>query len=89
MNPLEDNYRVYKVVNGRRSAEFQDATVKVPMNEWHTLSTKMAGDHIECFLDGKKILDVKDSSITEAGKVGLWTKADAQTRFDQFKVSGN
>src|SRR6266702_4536802 len=80
MNPLEDNYRVYKVTNGRRSAEFQDATVKVPLNEWHTLSTKMTGDHIECFLDGKKILDVRDSSIAEAGKVGLWTKADAQTR---------
>jgi hypothetical protein len=88
MNPLEDNYRVYKVINGRRSAEFQDATVKVPLNEWHTLGAKMAGDHIECFLDGKKILDVKDSSILEAGRVGLWTKADAQTRFDQFKVSG-
>jgi hypothetical protein len=88
MNPLEDNYRVYKVTNGRRSAEFQDVTVKVPLNEWHTLQTKMTGDHIECFLDGKKILDVKDSSITAPGKVGLWTKADAQTRFDKFEVSG-
>jgi Domain of Unknown Function (DUF1080) len=88
LNPLEDNYRVYKVVDGKRSAEFQDETVKVPLNEWHRLGVKMAGDHIECFLDGKKILDVKDPSITEAGKVGLWTKADAQTRFDEFKVSG-
>ncbi len=86
LNPLEDNYRVYKVVNGKRSAEFQDETVKVPLNEWHTLKAKMVGDHIECFLDGKKILDVKDSSITEVGKVGLWTKADAQTHFDQFTV---
>jgi hypothetical protein len=46
----------------------------------------MVGDHIECFLDGKKLLDVRDSSITGAGKVGLWTKADAQTSFDQFRV---
>lgn len=88
MNPLEDNYRVYKVVNGKRSPQFQDVTVKVPLNEWHTLKVKMVGDHIECFLDGKKYLDVKDSSITEAGKVGVWTKADAQTRFDEFRVSG-
>src|SRR6516162_8509522 len=42
MNPLEDNYRVYKVVNGKRSAEFQDETVKVPVGEWHTLKVKMA-----------------------------------------------
>ncbi len=88
MNPLEDNYRVYKVVDGKRSAEFQDETVKVPLNEWHTLKVKMEGNHIECFLDGKKYLDVKDDSIKDAGKVGLWTKADAQTRFDDFKVSG-
>jgi hypothetical protein len=88
MNPLEDNFRVYKVVNGKRSREFQDATVKVPLNEWHTLKVKMIGDRIECFLDGEKHLDVKDSSITEAGKVGLWTKADAQSHFDEFKVSG-
>jgi hypothetical protein len=88
MNPLEDNFRVYKVVGGKRSAEFQNADVKVPAKEWHTLKVKMEGDHIECFLDGKKHLDVKDDSITKAGKVGLWTKADAQTYFDDFKVSG-
>jgi hypothetical protein len=88
MNPLEDNYRVYKVVNGKRSAEFQDETIKVPVGEWHTLKVKMEGDRIECFLDGKKYLDVKDASIIEAGKVGLWSKADAQTHFDNFTVSG-
>jgi hypothetical protein len=48
----------------------------------------MKGDHIECFLDGKKHLDTKDATITKAGKVGLWSKADAQTYFDDFKVSG-
>lgn len=86
MNPLEDNFRVYKVVAGKRSAEFQDAEVTIPAGEWHTLKIKMVGDHIECFVDGKKYLDVKDGSITKAGKVGLWTKADAQTSFDQFRV---
>jgi Domain of Unknown Function (DUF1080) len=85
MNPLEDNFRVYKVVAGKRSPEFQDVEVKIPAGEWHTLKIKMVGDHIECFLDGKKHLDVRDSSITRAGKVGLWTKADAQTSFDQFR----
>ena len=88
MNPLEDNFRVYKVVGGKRSKAFENADVKVPAGEWHTLKVKMAGDHIECFLDGKKYLDVKDDAIPKAGKVGLWTKADAQTYFDDFKVSG-
>lgn len=48
----------------------------------------MSGDHIEYFLDGKKLLDVKDATLAEAGKVGLWTKADAQTHFDSFTVTG-
>jgi hypothetical protein len=86
MNPLEDNYRVYKVVAGKRSAEFQDAEVKIPAGEWHTLSIKMVGDKIECSLDGKKYLEAKDDTFTKAGKVGLWTKADAQTSFDNFRV---
>jgi hypothetical protein len=88
MNPLESNYRVYKVVNGRRSAEFQDAEVNVPVGEWHRLKVKMKGDHIECFLDGRKVLDVRDSTFLQAGQVGLWTKADAQTYFDNFTVIG-
>lgn len=88
MNPLEDNFRVYKVVGGKRSREFQNAEVKIPTGEWHTLKIKMEGDHIECFVDGKKYLDVKDDTFDKPGKVGLWSKADAQTHFDQFSVSG-
>jgi hypothetical protein len=89
MNPLEDNFRVYKVVAGRRSQEFQSKEgLTVPVNEWHVLKVKMKGDHIECSLDGTKHLDVKDSTFTKAGKVGLWSKADAQTYFDDFKVTG-
>jgi len=86
MNPLENNFRVYKVVAGKRAKEFQSVDVKVPAGEWHALKIKQVGDHIECFLDGKKYLDVKDDSIDKAGKVGLWTKADAHTHFDDFRV---
>ncbi|HLW65673.1 MAG TPA: family 16 glycoside hydrolase [Gemmataceae bacterium] len=87
MNPLEDNFRVYKVQDGKRS-QFQNFDIKIPSGEWHTLKIKMQGDHIECFLDGMKHLDVKDSTFDKPGKAGLWTKADAQTHFDQFTVSG-
>jgi hypothetical protein len=86
MNPLEDNYRVYKVVAGQRIQLGTKEDLKVPEGEWHTLKIKMVGDHIECFLDGKKLLDVRDNTIAKAGQVGLWTKADAQTYFDIFVV---
>ena len=49
----------------------------------------MTGERIECYYDGKKYLDVNDSTLKGAGKIGLWTKADAQTHFDDLTVSGN
>jgi hypothetical protein len=85
-NPLENNFRVYKVVNGART-ELKSATI-VRSDGWHTLRVTMTGDHIECFYDGKKYLDVRDSTFTDAGRIGLWTKADAQTHFDDLTVSG-
>ena len=88
MNPLEDNYRLYKVVAGKRTQLATKEGLKVPANEWHTLKVTQAGDRIECFLDGKKHLEGKDGTFTGAGKVGLWTKADARTRFDQFRARG-
>src|SRR5204863_1401102 len=66
MNPLEDNYRVYKVVAGKRIQLETKEDLKVPVGEWHTLKVKMVGDHIECFLDGKKLLDVRDNTIPKA-----------------------
>jgi hypothetical protein len=88
MNPLEDNFRVYKVQDGKR-AQFASAEAKVPAGEWHRIKIEHKGDHIECYLDDKKLLDVKDATFTNAGKVGLWSKADAQTRFDDLKVNYN
>lgn len=85
-NPLEDNYRVYKVTNGRRK-QLGSANVSATSGVWHTLRVTMVGDHIECFLNGKKELDVHDTTFTEAGQVGLWTKADAQTEFDGLIAS--
>jgi len=85
-NPLEDNYRVYKVENGRRT-QLGSADTK-HTEGWHTLRVAMKGDHIEAYYDGKKYLDVKDTSFPETGKIGLWTKADAQTYFDNLTISG-
>jgi hypothetical protein len=84
MNPLEDNYRVYKVVAGKRTQLATKEGLKVPAGEWHTLAITMRGERIECRLDCKKELEVTDDTFSKAGKVGLWTKADAQTAFDDF-----
>jgi hypothetical protein len=90
LNPVgkASSFAVYKVENGKRF-QFQGKRLpKVPVGEWHTLKVKMTGDQIECYFDGKRELEVKDSTFSEAGKVGLWSKSDAQTHFDDFKASG-
>jgi hypothetical protein len=87
MNPLEDNFRVYKVIAGKRIQLETKEGLRVPVGEWHRLSVKHVGDKIECSLDGKKYLEATDKAITSAGQVGLWTKADAQTDFDDLRVS--
>jgi hypothetical protein len=85
-NPLEDNYRLYKVEQGKRS-ELQRADVK-SNGGWHTLRVTMEGDRIQCFYDGQKYLEVKDSTFPGPGEIGLWTKAEARSHFDDLKVIG-
>jgi len=87
MNPLEDNFRVYKVVAGKRMQLQTREDLKVKAGEWRKLKIEMDGDHIQCYLDGEKYLDARDNTFPDAGKVGLWTKADAQTYFDELKIS--
>lgn len=84
-NPLEDNFRVYFVKNGRRK-QLGSANVDAPPDQWHTIRIVMMGQKIEAYLNGKKLITVEDSSFAEAGMVGLWTKADAATSFDDLSV---
>jgi hypothetical protein len=83
-NPLEDNYRVYKVQDGKRT-QFQSA--KIPGDDkWHTLRVTMSGAKIACYFDGQKHLEVEDTTFPDEGKIGLWSKADAQSYFDDLTV---
>lgn len=84
-NPLEDNFRVYFVKNGARK-QLESASVKIPSGVWHTIRVEQAGDHILCWLNGEKLLDVHDSTFPSEGGIGLWTKADAASQFDDLAV---
>jgi hypothetical protein len=82
-NALENNVSLYYTANGRRNTlKYVDAPV--PRNVWHTLRVEFAGPQIRVALDGKTYIDFKDSHISGAGAVGLWTKADSVTSFDDF-----
>jgi 3-keto-disaccharide hydrolase len=86
-NADEDNCTIYHTVKGSRRA-FQNHSVKVAKNTWHTLKLEAVGDHFAVTYDGNKVLDAKDETFKDAGKVGLWTKADSVIEFDDFTVEG-
>ena len=82
-NALENNVSLYYTTNGRRNTiKYVDAPVA--KNTWHTLRVEYAGVRIRVTLNGKTYIDVEDSRITGSGAVGLWTKADSVTAFDDF-----
>jgi len=84
-NALENNYRLYHVINGRRG-QFAGANLKVTSGEWHELRVEAVGTKITCYYDGNKQIEATDDTFKDAGKAGLWTKADSVTYFDDLKV---
>jgi len=82
-NALEDNVTIYHTINGKRVA-FKSINTKVTSGVWHTLRVDFKGNQFTVTFDNKKVSEASDNSFTEAGKVGVWTKADSVTLFDNF-----
>jgi Domain of Unknown Function (DUF1080) len=85
-NALEDNFRLYYYDRGRR--QLASASVKRPaLGQWHTVRVVAVGDRIQAWLNGTLRLDHRDARF-KAGAVGLWTKADSITAFDDLVIRG-
>lgn len=84
-NALEDNFNFYYVLNGKRR-QIKGSNVKVSSGEWHDLRLEANGDKFTCYFDGNKKIEATDDTFKDAGKIGLWTKADSVTAFDDLKV---
>lgn len=86
-NALEDNVTVYHVVNGRRT-ERKSARQKVTAQAWHTLRVDFRAEHFTVTFDGAKTIEWDDATFKDGGHVGVWTKADSVTLFDDFTYGG-
>jgi len=92
-NARENNVVLYKVEGGRRTdlplrgeGRTYGKPAQVPSGRWSTLRVVASGNVFEVYLNGAKLYEVEDSTFTNAGKVGLWTKADSVTDFDDLTV---
>jgi hypothetical protein len=82
-NALEGNVTIYDTLNGRRT-ERKRTSIKVASNQWHTLRVDFQDKHFTVTFDGTKAIEWDDEKLKDAGKVGVWTKADSVTLFDDF-----
>jgi Domain of Unknown Function (DUF1080) len=92
-NALENNVVLYKVEKGKRTdlplkgeGRTYGKKAQVPSAQWSTLRVVAAGPRFEVFFNGSKLYEVEDATFTEPGKVGLWTKADSVTHFDDIAI---
>lgn len=86
-NALEDNVTIYHTIKGSR-VEKKRTNMKVASNQWHSLRVDFKGNHFTVSFDGKKAIEWDDDTFKEAGKLGVWTKADSVTLFDDFTYGG-
>jgi hypothetical protein len=92
-NALENNVVLYKVEQGKRTdlpvkgeGRTYGKKAQVPSGQWSTLGVVAAGPRFEVHFNGSKLYEVEDSTFSQAGKVGVWTKADSVTQFDDLTV---
>jgi hypothetical protein len=86
-NALENNVSLYHTTRGSRHT-IKYVAAPVASNQWHTLRAEFVGKHVTVSLDGKRYIDAQDEHIAGAGGVGVWTKADSVTAFDDFSWGG-
>ena len=85
-NPLEKNLRLYYVKNGTRRMLADAPNLGIGSGEWFALRIVHHGERIQAWLNGKKLTETTDATFTNAGGVGVWTKADAASSFDNLAV---
>jgi hypothetical protein len=86
-NALEGNVSLYYTEHGRRNT-IKYVGAPAARNQWHILRVEFSGKDIKVVLDGKKHIELQDGHISETGSVGVWTKADSVTAFDDFSFGG-
>jgi hypothetical protein len=92
-NAIENNVVLYKMQNGKREALLLKGGInsygkkaQVPAGQWNTLRVVATDNLFTVYLNGTKLYDVEDMTFTDAGKIGVWTKADSVTYFDDLEV---
>jgi len=83
-NPLEQNIRIYRVVKGVRHL-LKNFDQIIDVRKWHTIRVVHRGCQVQVFYDDEQVFDLCDETFKD-GRIGLWTKSDAVTYFDDLNL---
>jgi len=81
----DNQFRLFHVVEGRRVG-VKGVALRLPLNEWHSMSVEVKGKHFRCYFDDQLKFEADDPTITVQGRIGVWTRADAAASFDDLTV---
>jgi hypothetical protein len=85
-DPIEDNAYIYIVQGGVRTA-LAKLDIELDTESWHTLRVVAEGPRIELFIDDEPKLTAENAELEDPGMIGLWTKSDAASLFDDLSVA--
>jgi Domain of Unknown Function (DUF1080) len=86
-NALENNFRLYAMIDGQRRVIASAKVTEPKLGEWHSIRVVAKGTKVQAYLDDALLLDHDDRTFT-GGYVGLWTKADSVTEFSDLEITG-
>jgi hypothetical protein len=86
-NVLENNVRLYRVIDGVREQLATAEGISVAGNQWHTLQAKASGSTLTVSFDGQEVISIEDDTFSKSGRIGLWLKADSVTSFDDLEAT--
>ncbi|MGI9071781.1 MAG: family 16 glycoside hydrolase [Bryobacteraceae bacterium] len=95
-NALENNVVLYKVENGTRTSiapkglpsRSYGVKYQIPKGRWNNLQVTFKGATFTILFNHERLFEAEDRTFQKPGKIGLWTKADSVTYFDEFTISG-
>jgi hypothetical protein len=86
-NAKEDNLVLWTFDKGKRSFVKKGVKdVPLQMQTWHTMKIAVHGTHLEGFLDGEPLIDYTLAAPV-SGKVGVWSKTDSISEFQDYTVT--
>jgi L-fucose mutarotase/ribose pyranase (RbsD/FucU family) len=78
---------LFSLVSHGASEEIVAVDADIASHSWHTLTVRAKDNEFTVSLDGIWMFTGFDKTLSQAGRIALWTKGDSVTRFDSLAIT--